>query len=160
MNKPVSLSLYYQDADADGNIDGADPAVPGDVLEVYWLDQDNKLWVRITGSISDTDLKSVTAPVSHFSMFSLLGSGTSDLSSAYAFPVPYKPALHQDITFTDLSPACTIKVFTLSGELIKRIEHSGGSQEKWEDIDAGSGVYLYFIENDRDSKKGKLMIIR
>ncbi|MFC2061159.1 Ig-like domain-containing protein [Elusimicrobiota bacterium] len=158
--KSVDLTISYEDTDDDGIIDGSSPELHEESLEVSWLDENHKLWVKLQGSEVNSRKNTVTAQVSHFTVFMLRGSGTTDLSDAYAFPVPFLPSRDRAITFTNLSSLCTIKIYTLNGELIKEIEHSGGEQEYWEDIDAASGVYLYLIENEKEKKKGKLMIIR
>jgi len=118
-------------------------------------------------SVVDKNSNIVTARTFHFSIFSLHGVGATDLSSAYAFPVPFIPSRgDNDITFTDISPLCTIKIYTLNGELVGTIEHTSGSTIHSWDVtnDRGdrlaSGVYLYLIKNDKDKKKGKLIIIR
>ncbi|MFH1415144.1 MAG: Ig-like domain-containing protein [Elusimicrobiota bacterium] len=157
---PVEITLSYSDTDNNGEVDNASMALPEEVLEIYWLDEQNNLWVNLTGSSVDTQNNKVSASAYHFTIFSIIGSGKTDLKDAYAFPVPFMPSETEKITFTNLSPVCIIKIYSMNGELIKKMEHSGGGQECWEDIEAGSGVYLYIIENDDELKKGKLMIIR
>ncbi len=158
---PPEITICYNTSDPEDRIvDGTNPPVLEETLKIYWLDEEHNLWVKLSGSVVDTENNKVSASVSHFTIFSLMGSGELDLSDSYAFPVPFIPSRDEKITFTNLSPLCTIKIYTLKGELIKRLEHIGGQQEYWENIDAGSGVYLYIIENEKEKKKGKLMIIR
>lgn len=100
------------------------------------------------------------------------GSGTStarNLGAAYAYPVPFKPSLgHSEIVFAELTPRATIKVFTLSGELVKTLTKEGASSQLvWRPVanEAGqglaSGVYFYVIEAPEGHKKtGKLMIVK
>lgn len=159
-SRKVEVVVSYDDTDNDGNVDNTSPLLPEEVLKMYWLDEVNNLWVKVAGSAVETEDNIVRADMDHFTVFALMGSGIADLSDAYAFPVPYLPSQHSKITFTNLSPVCTVKIFTLNGELIKELDHTGGSQAFWEDIDAGSGVYLYVIKNDKEKKRGKLMIIR
>jgi len=89
------------------------------------------------------------------------------LSDAYAYPVPFIPSRGDtDITFTNISPLCTIKIYTLNGELVRTIEHtSGATSYSWDVTNdrgdrLGSGVCLYLIKNNQSKKKGKLIIIR
>ncbi|MBI3292656.1 MAG: hypothetical protein HYZ73_07620, partial [Elusimicrobia bacterium] len=70
------------------------------------------------------------------------------------------------ITFTNLTSECTIRIYTLTGELVRELRHQGGLPSfRWDVTnDQGeavvSGVYLYDIRSLNDSKQGKLMIIR
>lgn len=158
--EPVQLTIRYEDDDEDGIVDGTDPPLPEETLGMFRLDEKHKLWVKVYDSHVNSKSDKVVAETTHFSVFALRGSGITDLEDSYAFPVPYKPSEHDGITFTNLSPICTIKIYTLEGELVKRIEHVGGEQETWEDVNLASGVYLYLIQNDKDRRKGKLMVIR
>ncbi|MBA7467229.1 hypothetical protein ES707_02442 [subsurface metagenome] len=157
---PATITLSYEDSDQDGFVE--------ETLKVYWLNESHSLWVKLSGSKVDTSSNRVSADTFHFSIFSLHGVGTTDLSDAYAFPVPFIPSRGDtDITFTEISPLCTIKIYTLNGELVRTIEHtSRETSHSWDDVtnDRGdrlaSGVYLYIIKNDKGKKKGKLIIIR
>ena len=94
----------------------------------------------------------------------------ADLSAAHAFPVPFIPSQgHDKITFTALTANVTIRIYTLSGELVKTIAKDSGSTDRvpWIPVanDQGeplaSGVYLYHIKaNDGKSASGKLMVIK
>jgi hypothetical protein len=94
----------------------------------------------------------------------------NDLSATHAFPTPFIPSKgHTHITFTRLTAKVTIRVYTLSGELVKTIlKDSGASDEvSWFPVvnDQGqtiaSGVYLYHVEStDGKTRVGKLMVIK
>lgn len=94
----------------------------------------------------------------------------NDLSAAHAFPTPFIPSKgHSQITFTRLTAKVTIRVYTLSGELVKTLtKNSGASDEiSWFPVanDQGqtvaSGVYLYHVESgDGKTRIGKLMVIK
>jgi len=165
---PSTIVLCYEDSNPeDGIVDETSPPLREETLAAYWLDETNNLWVKLQGSVVDRQSNIVTFPAFHFSIFSLHGVGTTDLSDAYAYPVPFIPSRGDtSITFTNISPLCTIKVYTLNGELVRTIEHtSGKASYPWEVTNdrgdgLGSGVYLYLIKNGKDRKKGKLIIIR
>ena len=165
---PATITLYHEDNNPeDGIVDGTSPPLREETLKVYWLDESHSLWVKLSGSKVDSDSNRVSADTFHFSIFSLHGGGTADLSDAYAYPVPFIPSRGDtDITFTNISPVCTIKIYTLNGELVRTIEHtSGATSYSWDVTNGrgdrlGSGVYLYLIKNNRSKKKGKLIIIR
>jgi len=91
-----------------------------------------------------------------------------DLGAAYAYPVPYKPSVHPNgITFTGLPPvACTLKIYTIMGELVKEIQTNGSASTQTWDVknsdgdNVASGVYIYQIKNPSSEKRGKIVIIR
>lgn len=91
----------------------------------------------------------------------------TDLSAAHCYPVPFKPSLgHTKITFTNLTYSARIRIYTLSGELVRVLDkNDSGKTLDWDvrnarDSAVDSGVYLWLIENAVQKKKGKLMIIR
>ena len=116
----------------------------------------------------------VSVDVRSFSVYALMGGGFYDLSDVYAYPVPYKPNdglsttgdETSGITFTNLSTEAEIKIYTITGELVKKLTHKGGFVEEWYPVEnekgkkVASGVYVYYIKNDREHKSGKIMIIR
>jgi len=165
---PAAIALLYEDSNPeDGIVDETSPPVREETLAAYWLNEKNSLWVKLTDSAVDRKSNIVTTRTFHFSVFSLHGAGTTDLSDAYAYPVPFIPSRGDStITFTNISPACKIKIYTLSGELATTIEHTTGETSyPWNVTNdrgdrLGSGVYLYIIKNEKYSKKGKLIIIR
>ncbi|MCK4532210.1 right-handed parallel beta-helix repeat-containing protein [bacterium] len=166
-NAAVNLTIPYLDNDNDGIVDGTFPLVREKTLAIHYLDENNNLWVRIPGSVVDVESNIVTAKVPHFSTFVLMGANDTNLTSAYAFPVPFRAYQgHNQITFTGLSSQVTIKIFTISGELIVTLkEEDGDGQLIWDVKNKGgkrlaSGVYIYYIENEREHKSGKLMIIK
>ncbi|MFA6091628.1 MAG: hypothetical protein WCU88_03995 [Elusimicrobiota bacterium] len=92
-----------------------------------------------------------------------------DLSAAHAFPVPFEPHLgHDKITFTRLTAACTIDIYTLAGEKVYSLSKNDISDRiEWSPVANGrgsalaSGVYIYVINAPGlPSKRGKLMVIR
>ena len=90
-----------------------------------------------------------------------------DLSAAHCYPVPFKPSAgHTKITFTALTGAARIRIYTISGELVRTLSKADTSDSlDWDVRNTGgsavdSGVYLYLIEGTGKSKTGKLMVIR
>lgn len=92
----------------------------------------------------------------------------SSLSQAHAFPVPLETnKMPSVITFSDLALTCTIRIYTISGELVKTIAHTNNTlgQEAWDTKNedgnlVASGAYIYCIQSSSDNKQGILMIIR
>lgn len=166
-NAPVTVTLYYTDSNSDGFVDGSNPPINEQSLLIYWLDEINQLWVRVPGSTVNTVLNYVTAPVQHFSVYTLMSTPAQDLSSAFAFPVPYRPDLgHSTITFTNLSSTAIIRIYDSGGNLVATLnETDGDGQYSW-DVkstsggELASGVYFFHIKGPEDSKAGKLLIIK
>ena len=91
----------------------------------------------------------------------------NDLSGAHCYPVPFKPSAgHTKITFTNLTKTVRIRIYTISGELVRTLNKADTSDSlDWNVRNAqgaavDSGVYLYLIESTSQPRKGKLMIIR
>jgi hypothetical protein len=101
----------------------------------------------------------------------------SDLAAIRVVPNPFvvtsvfdtDPNRHE-IHFTRIPENCTIKIFTLAGDLVKTIEYkradSGGLDfAKWNlknefGSEVAYGVYLYHLESAVGSRIGKIAIVR
>ncbi len=107
--------------------------------------------------------------------------GTSDLSGVRIFPNPYKPNSGDPtrgvsftpgnptsgIVFDTLTPAATIKVYTVSGQLIRTLGPPNGAGVIQWDVrnddgrDVSSGLYLAIITSPGVSKSvKKVMVVR
>jgi len=94
----------------------------------------------------------------------------ADVSSAHAFPNPcsLKAGCNSvtGITFTGLTLKATIKIYTISGELVRTITKSDNTDRMVWDIkntagrQLASGLYLYLVQGEGAFKKGKLVIVR
>ncbi len=82
-------------------------------------------------------------------------------------PKEYNRAIH----FTNLPHKCTIRIFTLDGDLVREIDHdyppgaNGSMHEKWDLISRNtmmtvSGIYYYSVESAFGNQIGKIVIIR
>ncbi|MBA7482290.1 hypothetical protein ES707_17776 [subsurface metagenome] len=173
----VYIELPYGDENNNGIVDSTEgSSVPASVktLSVYWLDEEHRLWVKVAGTKVDTKNKVARAKVIGFGVYTLMGGGFYDLSDAKAFPVPYKPndGLPETgdetngITFTGLSSEGEIKIYTITGELVKKLIYKNEWTKTWYPVEnekgekVVSGVYIYYIENKKQHKSGKLVIIR
>jgi hypothetical protein len=94
---------------------------------------------------------------------------TADTSAVHAFPTPFIPSKgHTGITFSDLPAQVTIKIYTLSGHLVKTFNKSDPSDRLvWSPVaneqgsTLASGVYIFIVtQAGGGQKKGKIMIIR
>lgn len=104
-------------------------------------------------------------------------TGSLIAGGAKAYPVPWRPNAGRPslygtagggITFADLPSIGIIKIFNLSGEVVREIKIPPGLASGvlvWDGKtgtgqDVASGVYLWIVQSGEDSKTGKLMIIR
>ena len=168
------LTLPYQDTSGNGTVDGTAGRVRVADLSLYALDPANRLWIRVPGSAVDTAGKTVGAPLPHFSVYSIMAAVDTDVSQAYAYPVPWRPyssdsarygTLAGGITFINLPQAGRLRIFTLSGLLVQDQNMDGSLKWVWDGRNRGgevcaSGTYLWLLESGGNKKTGKLMIIR
>jgi subtilisin family serine protease len=90
-----------------------------------------------------------------------------DLSSARVYPNPWRRDRHSSalITFDQMSPNSTVKIFTLSGHQVRTLSPDL-SASTWDlKTDSGdrvaSGLYVFSITDDQGQKKiGKLAVIQ
>jgi hypothetical protein len=151
-------------------------------LSLWALDEAHRRWVRLPDSRVRPESRTVTSPVSRFSAFALMGAPFGNASDAHIFPNPWRPngpaagdeagrsGSHAGgMTFSQLPSECRIRIYTLSGDLVRELKHSDLSgtlaQERWDGKNSrgdvvASGVYVWRVESAEDAKNGKLMIIR
>ena len=74
----------------------------------------------------------------------------------------------RELRFTHLPPECTIKIYTLRGDLVKTLYHSSSSvgEERWNlqnesQLEVAYGIYIYTVESpDGTHKVDKFAIIK
>jgi len=75
------------------------------------------------------------------------------------------------IHFANLPPVCTIRIYTLSGDLVDQIDHyypgggPGSQHEEWNLISRNTqavvtGIYIWSVTSDMGEQLGKLVIIK
>ncbi|MCM2266656.1 MAG: PQQ-binding-like beta-propeller repeat protein, partial [Elusimicrobiales bacterium] len=143
--KPVTLYLPYTAAELG--------AVPEASLRVYLLE--GSRWTLVNTSKVLPEIRKVSAEVTHFSVYSLMGYVPSGAllasNSVYTYP---NPAKGDTLTFKFL-PAdtsdVTVDVYNVAGEKVARLEKAacpGGvtSELVWQIKNVASGVYVYRVE--------------
>ena len=132
------------------------------------------------------ELEGVSAPrFGDIFQFRIEGSRINyqtDLSIVKVVPNPYLVRAawdldndYQRIQFTNLPTECTIRIYTIAGDLIKTIHHenpySGGFQNHtpgtafWDlqtenNQKVATGVYIYFLSSPYGEKTGRFAVIR
>lgn len=169
----ASLGMPYSDADGDGFVDDTNPRVKAKSLTVWRLDEAGGFWVKQPGAVVDLANKRVLLPTNHFSVLAQIGALDTDVSESYAFPVPFRPnagdvvrygSWSDGIRFTNLPSGGTIRIYTVSGELVRELVINTNPQTWDVKNTAGeivsSGVYLWEIKSSTARKTGKLMVVR
>lgn len=149
---------------------------PGGAVGIYRFEDTNSSWEKVSGP---TTLRS--GIIAHFTdrdagifaLFSL--SASAGLTEPYVFPVPWRPnggnpllygTRLDGVTFANVSSAREVRIYSITGDLVRTIPVSAGSLQAWWDgrtdggADAVSGVYIWTVEMDGSRRKGKLMVIR
>ncbi|MEI7528153.1 MAG: T9SS type A sorting domain-containing protein [Elusimicrobiota bacterium] len=90
-----------------------------------------------------------------------------DVSAAHVFPNPCNARYGcNGVTFTRLTLNATIFIYTVSGELVRRIDKAGNIDSTGWDlrnesgVRVASGLYIFFVKAESSSRKGKIVIIR
>ena len=91
----------------------------------------------------------------------------ADVSIAHAYPNPCNLGKGcTSVTFTRLTMDATIRIYTISGELVATIKKSSSIDSiGWDLRNNGgrrvaSGLYIYIVTGNDDIKRGKLVIVR
>jgi len=101
------------------------------------------------------------------------GKAKEELSEIKVVPNPYiAHALWETtegirkIQFTHLPDECTIRIYTLAGDLVRVIEHNNGTgAEDWDLLNKNQqgivpGVYFYHVDSRYGEKLGKFAVIK
>lgn len=162
LNQAFTLTLTYRD------IDLADPNKPT-ALTVAYYNEDTGRWEPIT-SVVDTAAKTVTASISHLSLFAILQHvASANLGNAHAYPNPFRAEQgHNKITFDFLTAGARVRIYDINGGLVQDLtDDNNDGQIFWNDVknDSGervaSGMYFYLITDPGGRKEtGRIGVIR
>ena len=173
----VYLEIPYRDDNNNGIVDTTEGTlypVREKTISIYKLDKNHNVWVKVSGTKVDEQKNVAKAKIMGFGTYTLMGASDYDLSEVYAFPVPYKPndrnaltgTKNYGITFINLSSEGEIKIYTITGELVRKLNYRNVNSTVWYPVvnengeDVVSGVYIYYIKNKKKHKSGKLVIIK
>ncbi len=154
-------------------------------------------WVNITAfdfGSPEVGLASLESSLSigaksAYPLYSLSDVAQNNYENIYTYPNPYRKDGNyrreglegrtkkdrpdnraRQIHFVNIPPVCTIKIFSIDGDLIKKLDHNTDSSDpqssraEWDMItrntqEVVSGLYYYVIEWDQGSFVGKFVII-
>lgn len=131
-------------------------------LKVYRLDSEKREWIEMPCQVYSS-VNKVTASISQLGIYILAGPIiATNFNNFVVFPNPFK--IDRDgsiIEFAGLPENVTIKIYDISGNLVKYVEHQTASWQWNVANEIDSGIYIYVI-TDKDGKKiiGKIGVIR
>jgi hypothetical protein len=192
-NQRVSLAVYDVDWGLDGNWDpndllfvvnypyeaGSDVFVTAFPVYFSWLFSfDASVYNPTVGDVFTIEGAPLNGPDDIFS-FTPDGinasSASAHLGNVKVVPNPFlvnnwakiqlsadRPLLH----FQNLPDRCTIRIYTLAGDLVRTLEHTDGDgDETWDLLSkdrqqVASGIYFYHVESDYGEHLGRFAIIK
>ncbi len=91
----------------------------------------------------------------------------ADVSISHAYPNPCSLGSGCNaVTFTRLTMDATVRIYTISGELVNTIKKSSSIDSTGWDLrnssgrQVASGLYIYIAEGNGTTKRGKMVIVR
>ncbi len=124
-------------------------------------------WVIIADSSVDTTTKKVKAKTKHFSEFQVVEAVTSkSMSEVIVFPNPAKAAAgHDRVNFNKIPDSATIKIYSVSGHLVRELKDDGDGNTAWFLINddsqkVESGVYFAVITSADNRRVVKVAVQR
>jgi len=170
LSVPAAVTLAFPDADGDGIVDGTE--LPATGLVMFSAPSSAGPWTADQASVVDLAGRKVSGSTSHFSYFALFYPSSADIRSARAYPNPWKPGTGgvfdaAGITFGNLTATAEIKIFTITGGLVRTLDVTAADAgtRVWDGRNsdgrkAASGVYLAHIKSGGSSKTLKIAVER
>jgi len=138
---------FGQDCPEQGTIFRITTAKPNTQVDVYTLSTDGSEPSAVSSGSAE------------------LLNGIKTVPNPYYLFSEYDPSARNHLMkFINLPEECTIDIYTLSGDLVETIEHSGGLEEFWDlenrfGIPVASGIYIYVVDAPGFGEKvGKMAI--
>ncbi len=174
-NSPVTISIGYQDDDANGIVDGT--SVRAEELRMFYLNRDRAQWELVQGQYLERAYNRVSAPSNHFSTYGLMAVQSGGVAAvgvvAYPNPCYMKNSGHIAIGGIPLSAAnLAVRIYDQNGALVRTLTEAsgeiltmaGGKEARWNGLNssgdkAASGIYIYLIKGDGIKTTGRLGIL-
>lgn len=129
-------------------------------FKIYCWNETEFIWELVDTSKVNPSENIVTAEISHFSVYRILSPVATCILIK---PNPYNP-MYGNLTFYGngiVSDNTEIKIFTLSGELVRTLKN----QYEWDGTNEGNkpvtnGIYIYTYESSNEKGIGKLTLLR
>lgn len=158
--KDVTITVGYQQSDVDSL------SLTESRLILARYDTTKAVWVPLVSTVDATNNK-ITAKTNHFSTFQIMQSlPSSSVGDAKVFPNPFMPGKgHASITFAKLPEDAKIKIYTLTGVMVRELSANASGLALWDGKndsaeDAASGVYFVLVSGTGGKKTLKVAIQR
>jgi len=144
-------------------------------LKIFYWNEELSDWEMVENSRVDAFANKVSADIGHFSIYQVMGIIVEEdtLEKVTNYPNPFSDGTTFIFNPGFFPDDVLIKIYTLSGRLIRQIDKSdagwGYNEIYWDGKDEkgnplGNGTYLYRITVTKDDEKiervKKLVIIR
>jgi len=134
-------------------------------LAIARYDETNSRWI-VLPSTRDSAHHKVSGVTNHFSRFAVVQLAAAvNLDNVKVYPNPYNPRKNAlGFAFVNLTAEATIKIYTVTGQLVREVSYSSGDgRAMWDGKnDAGkevaSGIYVALIKGPSDTKKVKIAV--
>ena len=139
---------------------------------------DHTVYNPSVGDVFTIEGAPLNGPADNFS-FSADGinaaDASDDLKNIKVVPDPYIAHYsaqvetvdgESELQFQNIPVECTIRIYTLSGDLVRTLNHTDGSgSESWNLLTSGlqqvaSGIYIYHVESSFGDKIGRFAVIK
>jgi hypothetical protein len=158
------------------------------------IGEDGKVYFRLTSepgipsrfAVTSYDTEGLESGMTAYNFFPLAAerAPSNDLSSIYVVPNPFKQVSglldtgeEKRLAFVNIPSKCTIRIYTVAGELVQTVPHEGFGEETWGSSTGNNymltrfamnvmpGVYYYHIESqvsghEGETSTGKFVIIK
>ncbi|MFA5859294.1 MAG: T9SS type A sorting domain-containing protein [Elusimicrobiota bacterium] len=157
--KEITITLNYRDIDIIG------------LNELKFVicryDESNLRWVPIP-SQRYPDQNYIEGRTAHLSKFAIMQLNPSaDIQSVKVYPNPFNPVKHtQGLTISNLTERADICIYTVAGELVKKLEErDGDGLVVWDGKNmgekyVGNGVFILIIKSGDDIQRKKIVVIK
>lgn len=160
-SKKATLKIPYRDSDLT-HYGITDPKL----LQVYYYAPWTEEWEEISGAEVDETNHLVKVQVDHFSFYTLGISLATSNVGIRIYPNPWRPSSGDKIWFSQLVPGSEVKIYTLTGELVRELKDAENTGRiSWELKNSsgetvGSGIYTCVIADGKSKIKKKVAVIR
>jgi hypothetical protein len=152
--KSVTLKVPYRDSDVTG--------LNASKLRLYRWNETEGRWTLVTTSLVDLANKRVSAELTSFSVYRIMGYAPSTgpviaKKDVYSAPNPARgDVVHFKIPLQDDADV-TVEVFNVAGDKVVEFKKSGFGASvvhiPWTIRDMASGVYIYRVEAKSSARK-------
>jgi photosystem II stability/assembly factor-like uncharacterized protein len=174
----LTIEMPYKDENDDGILDGTNFKIKD--LKLCYLDSKGK-WRESKPSVNCQlstinkalgKIKVISGKVEEYGIYGIFAKVPAvNLDNVIVYPNPYKPNSglgHTGITFDGLMSNVKIRIYTISGRLVRTIDVITDGKYEWKEEEMNddegrklpSGVYIYIITSGDKISKGKIAIIR